>query len=122
MEHQLRNAALDPRERADEAAWSIESHAQLPAHLDALSGRFLGMLFMRFPALLNDAVFMRYTQQPEDVWVLIDREHAGFGIQIDPVLDVIVVWNERGQQEFGSWHTDLVDAAITAIAAQHLAS
>ena len=91
MEQRLRTAALDPRKPEDETAWSIEAHAQLPDHLDALRQRFLGMLFMRFPALMTDAGFMRYAQHPEAGWGLSDREHAGFGLEIDPALPVIVV-------------------------------
>jgi hypothetical protein len=79
--------------------------------------QFFQRLFGEYPGIKEQLVFVRrrqrfhpevdcYSDWDDDVTAILDRSPDGIGLQIDPHLGYIVIWNEKGAcGEFGDWGT-----------------
>ena len=107
----MQAASPDPRCWGPPDSWSVESELDALGRIPAFGQRFFAVAFREFPTLAAVTHFIRRADQPEDVYAILDYPQ-GVGIQIDPDLDLIVIWDRAGQVEFGDWHGDPVPAAL----------
>ncbi|RIK83640.1 MAG: hypothetical protein DCC68_03315 [Planctomycetota bacterium] len=93
-------------------SWTVESREEALARAPDLAIRFFGEIFRLYPNLANDATFLRWSEQAEDVFAIFAKPDSGFGVQVDCVLGYLIVWGEGGQAEYGHWHEDPVTPAL----------
>ena len=67
--------------------------------MPAFGRAFFARLFAEFPSLAAEAVFRRWSVQPDDVYATFGR----FVIQIDPDLEYIIVSGGGRSGEYGDW-------------------
>jgi hypothetical protein len=101
--------------REDGAYLSFLGKAKALARASQLSREFYAALRSHYPELADKAVFLWFAKQPDDTWMVFDLGPNTFGIQVDPELEVIVLFDGESQQEFGGWHNDLIGAVVAAI-------
>jgi hypothetical protein len=70
--------------------------------MPAFARDFFARLFAEFPSLGGEAVFLRWSVQPDDIYAFFDRT-PGFVVQIDPLLGYVVVIAASGTGEHGDW-------------------
>ena len=107
----MHSASPDPRCWGPPDSWSVESELDALSRIPAFGQRFFTAAFREFPTLAAVTHFIRRAEQPEDVYAILDYPR-GVGIQIDPLTDLIILWDHAGQVEFGDWHGDPVPAAL----------
>jgi hypothetical protein len=73
-------------------------------------------VFERFPDLQADAVFLRWSTQPADVYAVFPSGGDGVGVQIDPDLEYLIVWDRYESAEFGDWNGDPAPQAMEFMA------
>jgi hypothetical protein len=102
----------DPRRWATSGSWSVEPRADALARAPAFGARFFAEVFRLFPALEEGVAFLRWSIQPEDVYAVFESPGGGFGVQVDPHLEYLIVWGAGGQAEYGDWGGDQVAPAV----------
>ncbi len=108
----FRDPHLDPRRWAPEGDWSPEGHEEAADRMPGFARDFFGRLFAEFPCLQGQAVFLRWSTQPDDVYAFFDRS-PGFVVQIDPHLEYVIVIGGHGSGEHGDWgDNDRIQDAI----------
>jgi hypothetical protein len=73
----------------------------------------------RFPWLQAGAVFLRWATQPADVYAVFpfgSGGSGGVGVQIDPDLEYLILWDGHARAEFGDWDGDQVPPALEFMA------
>jgi hypothetical protein len=70
--------------------------------MPAFARDFFARLFAEYPPLEGEAVYLRWSVQPDDVYAFFDRS-PGFAVQIDPHLEYVVVIAGSGSGEYGDW-------------------
>lgn len=93
---------IDPRRWAPHGEWATEGREEADDRMPAFARDFFGRLFAEFPPLAGDAVFLRWSVQPDDIYAFFDGS-PGFAVQIDPHLEYIVVVANSGTGEYGDW-------------------
>jgi hypothetical protein len=113
----LRNPRLDPRNwnPARLEGWTVVSpDVGLPT-----GGAFGSELFIELlrhsPELREELVCFRYSAQPEDTVAVFDRTSRAFGIQVDPLMEYIIVFDGESRNEIGPWFDDSTAEALTYI-------
>jgi hypothetical protein len=102
----------DPRSWWDEGSWSVEPRETALARAPEFGRRFFSAVFARYPAAGLDAVFLRWAMQPDEVYAVFAANTSGVGVQIDPDLEYVIVWNEQERAEFGDWDGEQVTPAV----------
>jgi len=110
----------DPRAGSSGGVWAEEAREEALARAPGFGRRFFAGLADRFPAASDASVFLRWSVQPRDVYAVVGLPADGFGIQIDPDVEYIIVWTAGERAEFGDWDGDQVEPAL-AFAAEILA-
>jgi hypothetical protein len=105
-------AEYDPRCWATSGSWTVEPQDAALARAPAFGRRFFAEVFRQFPALVSGVVFLRWSEQPDDVYAAFDLPGAGFGVQVDSLLEYLVVWGPGGQAEYGDWGGEQVTPAV----------
>ena len=59
--------------------------------------------------------YKRLELQTEDSYAVYDDGPRSFAIQLDPLCEVIVLWNHEFQTEIGTWCEDPVEEALHLI-------
>ena len=108
-------AEHDPRRWRVSGIWADEPAADALTRTPPFGRRFFAAVFAEFPALATTASFLRWSEQPGDVYAVFDWPGGGAGVQIDPDLEYIIVWGAGGQAEYGDWGADQVPPAIDRI-------
>jgi hypothetical protein len=104
-------AEYDPRRWATSGVWAVESQDAALARAPDFGRRFFSEVFRLFPTLAADALFLRWSAQPDDVYAVF--EHGGrFGVQIDPDLQYVIIRGRTGHAEYGNWDADQVPPAV----------
>jgi len=106
---------IDPRRWQVSGTWTAEPAADALARTASFGRRFFAAVFGEFPGLAAGAAFLRWSEQPADVYALLDLPRGQAGVQIDPDLEYIVVWGSDGQAEYGNWGADQVPPAVEHI-------
>lgn len=96
-------------------SWAVESAEDALDRTPPFGRRFLAAIFASFPELEVAAEFLRWSEQPEDVYAAFEQPGVGFGVQIDPALEYIIIWGRDGQAEYGDWGADQVPPAVEHI-------
>lgn len=93
---------IDPRRWTPHGDWTPEGREAAASRMPAFARDFFTRLFAEFPSLEGEAVFLRCSVQPDDVYAFFDGS-PGFVVQIDPHLEYIVVIAGSGTGECGDW-------------------
>jgi hypothetical protein len=75
---------------------------------------FHSRLYDRCPSLRGRFRFFR-APDVEDVWSIYEDERLSFGVQLDPDIEVICIWDTSWFIEVGAWATDPVETAIKSV-------
>ena len=105
-------AEYDPRRWATSGAWTAETQNAALARAPAFGQRFFAKVFEQFPALAVEVVFLRWSEQPDDVYAVFELPEGEFGVQVDPHLEYLIIWGPGGQAEYGDWGGDQVPLAV----------
>jgi hypothetical protein len=108
----FRHPHVDPRRWAPAGDWSPEGYKEAADRMPAFARDFFARLFAELACLQGEAVFLRWSSQPDDVYAVFDVP-PGFVIQIDPHLGYIIVSDASGSAEHGDWGSN--DRAHDAI-------
>jgi hypothetical protein len=103
---------FDPRHWTRTGRWAIEPREEAFARTPEFGRRFFEAVFSEFAGLSDSACFLRWSEQPKDVYAVFDRPDGGAGVQIDPVLEYIIVWGDDSRAEYGNWGIDQVRPAV----------
>jgi hypothetical protein len=112
-------AEHDPRRWDRAGSWAVESRDAALARTPEFGRRFFQAAFAE-SAAATGACFLRWSEQPGDVYAVFDLPEGGAGVQIDPDLEYIIVWGADGQVEYGDWGADQVPPAVAHL--RHLIS
>lgn len=112
----FQNSHIDPTKHQP-GAWSTEAAEMAIERSPELGCAFFTALWNRYPELRGKLDFLRWEGQPEDVYAVYDNTAHGFGVQIDPNLDYIIVWDNHSRGEYAQWNPtdDPVEAALRHI-------
>jgi hypothetical protein len=102
----------DPRCWTTTGRWTVEPEFAALARAPAFGQRFFRELFGRFPTLSMRVTFLQWSVQPDDVYAVFELRETGFGVQVDPSLEYVIIWEPGGQVEYGDWDGDQVSPAI----------
>jgi hypothetical protein len=108
-------AGYDPRLLATSGTWTVEARDDALARAPAFGRRFFAGLFERIPDLRPAVSFLRWSEQPDDVYAVFSSD-GGFAVQVDPDLEYLVVWDGDERAEFGDWDGDQVVPALAFVA------
>jgi hypothetical protein len=108
-------ADCDPRRWDVRGTWADELAAEALARTPQFGQRFFTAVSEEFPALAAGASFLRWSEQPDDVYVVFGGPGGVAGAQIDTDLEYIIVWGASEQAEYGDWGTDQVPPAVDHI-------
>jgi len=101
----------DPSRWDRSGTWAVESRDTALARTPESGRRFFQAVFDEFPEAAG-ARFLRWSEQPGDVYAVFDLLEGGAGVQVDPDLEYIIVWGADGQAEYGDWGADQVPPAV----------
>jgi hypothetical protein len=104
-------AEHDPRRWDRAGSWAVESRDAALARAPEFGRRFFDAIFAEFAEAAGTS-FLRWSEQPEDVYAVLHLPEGGAGVQIDPDLEYIIVWGPDGQAEYGDWGADQVPPAV----------
>jgi len=103
----------DPRPWPSAGSWTIEANDAALARIPPFGERFLAQLFRELPVLAEGAIFLRWSEQPDDVYVFFDWPECAFSVQVDAALEYLVVAGPGGTAEYGDWNGDQVPPALS---------
>jgi hypothetical protein len=95
--------------------WAVEPQESALARAPDFARRFFTEVFGRFPVLTESSTFLRWSEQPDEVYAVLELPGRGFGVQADPALEYLIVWGPGGQAEYGSWGGDQVCPAVAHV-------
>ncbi len=82
---------------------------------------FHSRLYSRYPSLHGRFRFFR-NPDTEDVWSICEYGTFVFGVQLDPDIEVICIWDAAWFTEIGAWAPDPVEDAIKTVAERYFHS
>jgi hypothetical protein len=90
---------------------------------DEMTNRFVGFgenlfrkLLFVYPAIVEQIKFYKRVDfQLEDSYAIITNMTTSIAIQLDPLCEVIILWNNEVQIEKGRWTENLLDETIESI-------
>lgn len=94
--------------------------------LDSALDRYQGFGAELLPRLLDSephlAPYLRCFRDAgnRDIWAICDSPWGVFGVQLDPDIEVICLWDADGQEEIGTWAEDPVGVALARIREEYL--
>jgi hypothetical protein len=90
-----------------------DEHSALSRH-EAFAHKLFGLLYEALPALRGRFRFYR-DPQTSDLWSVFDTPGHSFGLQLDPDIEVICLWNAGAAEEVGHWPPSIPDPVAFAI-------
>jgi carbonic anhydrase len=113
-------AGHDPRLATATGIWTVEARGVALSRAPDFGRRFFARLFERFPDLQQAVGFLRWSEQPRDVYAVFDPVRrgpgVGFSVQVDPDLEYLIVWSAEERAEFGDWDGDQAASALAFVA------
>ncbi|WP_422929221.1 hypothetical protein [Singulisphaera sp. PoT] len=94
-------AEHDPRRWDRPGSWAVESRDAALARLPEFGRRFFQAVIAEFEEAVG-AHFLRWSEQPGDVYALFELPGGGAGVQIDPDLGYIIVYGPTGKRSTGT--------------------
>ena len=104
----------------NQGTWIVESPVEALTRTPALGQSFFARLFVAYPELEHEVLFLRWSAQDEDTYAFFDRYEKAFAVQFDPDLQYIIVFGTDGTNEIGEWFADPVTEALNYIGATYL--
>lgn len=102
---------LDPIE-----AFTEESFNSFNQRYSGFGKDIYQIIQLELPEIFNHLKFFkRIFFQPEDSYALYCNADISFVIQLDPLCEVIVLWNVKTRTEIGSWSPNEYDEALDFI-------
>jgi hypothetical protein len=93
-----------------------EKYCDMLTRYSGFGCEIFSVLQERLPEIFAKLEFFRATKyQTGDVYAIYDDGAKAFSIQLDPDIEVIVLWNEQIQTEIGEWSKDVYGDAISFI-------
>ena len=105
----------DPRQWRVPGTWIEEPATDAIARTPPFGQRLFATVFAEFPRLVAGARFLRWSEQPGDVYAVLGWPGGRAGVQIDSDLEYIIVWGAGGLAEYGDWGADQVPPAVDHI-------
>jgi hypothetical protein len=100
----LKNSAINPSLTIGSSEdWLEESFDSVLLRSTEMGQTLFEQLWKHFPQLKEEIVFLQWSMQPDDVYAVRDVMDGGFVVQIDPLIELVIVWNEESVREFGAW-------------------
>ena len=88
-----------------------ESEEDALKRYDGFGADAFPALWRRFPELRTGFEFFR-NPETDDLWSLCRNSQMEFGLQLDPDLEVICLWNKQEQIEIGTWYENPIEYVI----------
>jgi hypothetical protein len=95
-----------------QSGWASETRQEAISRLDKRARDFVNTLIA---VVRQEPIFLRNTGQSEDSFFVFDRPVNPFAVQLDPAIEVVVVFDLSSQQEFGDWNGDRYADALVAV-------
>ena len=103
--------SISPRSVQPTIQFLDESEEQAFSRYTGFGLAVFDELWRRFPEFRDH---FRYFRDPRsnDIWSHCKFAKREFGLQLDPDIEVICLWNESGSVEIGDWGDDPILLAI----------
>lgn len=92
-----------------------ESAAEASQRYTGFGQEFFSELFKILPKIRDSFTFYRNTDGTDDVWAIYHKGSVEFGVQLDPDIEVICVWDDSWHEEIGCWISQPVKYTINLI-------
>ncbi|PQO33437.1 hypothetical protein C5Y96_11375 [Blastopirellula marina] len=89
-----------------------ESHAEATGRYQGFGQDFFSELYNQLPSLARSFTFYRNTDGTDDLWAICQQGPIQFGVQLDPDIEVICVWDKTTHEEIGTWQPQPIPYAI----------
>lgn len=96
-----------------------ETEAQMVARYHGFGKALFSRLFSTHHAIRNQFRFFREITT-DDVWAVCEIPRQSFGVQLDPDIECICIWDESSHDEIGTWIDDPVGFAIGVVCERYL--
>jgi hypothetical protein len=84
-----------------------ESYKEFLLRYSGFGDDFYQLLKEQLPDVFKQLRFFKSTNhQPEDSFALYHNVDGLFCIQLDPLIEVVILWNNEKHVEFSSWCND----------------
>lgn len=98
----------------------VEEEADALRRYTRFAATFHARLYSEYPALRGRFRFFR-DLSTDDVWSVCETEDCSFGVQLDPDIEVICLWDGSGWfDEIGTWKSDPIASAIEKISERYI--
>jgi hypothetical protein len=92
-----------------------ESYADFKNRYNSFGKDLFSVLVLHLPDLYSHLTFYQNINQPEDAVAVYDDSNHSFGIQLDPLIELIILWNEKDSIEVTGYDDQYYDRAIQFI-------
>lgn len=92
-----------------------ESYTDLKKRYDGFGKDLFSILELNLPDLYSHLTFYQNINQPEDAVAVYDDSKHSFGIQLDPLIELIILWNENDSIEVTGYDEQYYETAIEFI-------
>jgi len=114
MRYDPKLKSVDPRACHPGVTFAVESEAEALNRYHGFGAGLFRILWKRHPELRGRFVFLK-DECSDDLWSFCNLDSSPFGIQLDPDIEVICLWNTDVGEEIGDWETDPVGAALESL-------
>ncbi|HCS21884.1 MAG TPA: hypothetical protein DIW47_15220 [Bacteroidetes bacterium] len=103
-----------------EGQFMEESYSEFLSRYQGFGSTFYADLKEKCPDVFKHLEFYTVRSVEEDSFALYTKEEISFAIQLDPLMEIICLWNHAQQIEIGHWHEHPVEVAIAYIKTEFL--
>ena len=97
-----------------------EEETEATRRYTRFAANFHARLYSEYPALRGRFRFFR-DPSTDDVWSVCEIADCSFGVQLDPDIEVICLWDESDWfDEIGTWKSDPIAYAIETIRERYI--
>ena len=105
--------SVDPRLIQPSLDFDAETEAVALARYTGFGRAVFDSLWHVHPHLRDGFQFFRdSSNQSEDIWSFCTTGSREFGLQLDPDIEVICLWDDSGAVEIGTWADDPIADAV----------
>jgi len=98
----------------DTIAFIAEDEAAALARYTGFASNFFAHLYSALPSLRGSFRFFR-DPETNDLWSVCEISPRPFGLQLDPDIEVICLWDASYHEEIGYWPPQLSNPVAYAI-------
>lgn len=103
--------SVDPREIQPSIDFYTETESVALGRYDGFGRKVFEILWAAHPHLRGGFHFLR-DPQSDDVWSFCTTSNRDFGLQLDPDIEVICLWDGAESIEIGTWAVDAFADAV----------